>query len=600
MTDARFRLALVAALHVVALACGAGDVGIQPIDCDDLAFVYNVHPRESAVESDLVAVAVNPAAHVVVAVTNEGRLVARADGQPFRVIEHPPAPPLRAVAIVGGPFCDPGVPCWEDVIAVGDAGIVLRSVDSGERWEPVDIGTTADLRGVTFIRRRDHELGAWVRTGIIVGDGVIFRSEDAGETWTAVEGAPVGSLRAIAGNEYVILAVGDDGLALSSSDEGRTWEVLELDTDEDLRTVVLAGKILATTSSGTALQLDDGGERLEARAPLAGFVHMDAIDSYHHPGGLWALYLDGQLGPWPEEAEESDRLVLPSRPIAAASSDRAITLVGEAGSVSVIDPHVEEVDPRCVGTPGRPLVVAGCARTARTVVRDDWVASLAPRTHGLDEARRGRLAEAWARDGALEHASIASFARWILELVACGAPAALVEEAQRALNDEIEHARLCYGLATAYAGRSLGPGPLVSALAPLPAANLSDLAVSTFLEGCVNETIAAVQAGLAAALCVDPEVRRVLARIAADETRHAALAWRALAWALESGRADVRQTIERALDTALARAPDGGVDDAGDRDRGRLSTMDLRAAATETLRAVVVPRARQLLKNVEG
>jgi hypothetical protein len=47
-----------------------------------------------------------------------------------------------------------------------------------------------------------------------------------------------------------------------------------------------------------------------------------------------------------------------------------------------------------------------------------------------------------------------------LELLALGAPAELVEKAHVAALDEIEHARICFALASAYGGERYGPGPL--------------------------------------------------------------------------------------------------------------------------------------------
>ena len=49
----------------------------------------------------------------------------------------------------------------------------------------------------------------------------------------------------------------------------------------------------------------------------------------------------------------------------------------------------------------------------------------------------------------------------------------------------------------------------------------------------MGESIAAVEAGVAAAVCEQPEIRRTLARIAEDERRHAELAWSSLSWLLE-------------------------------------------------------------------
>ena len=46
----------------------------------------------------------------------------------------------------------------------------------------------------------------------------------------------------------------------------------------------------------------------------------------------------------------------------------------------------------------------------------------------LSESTRARLAREWAHIGALEHASVASFARFTLQLMALGAPADLLAE----------------------------------------------------------------------------------------------------------------------------------------------------------------------------
>jgi hypothetical protein len=78
----------------------------------------------------------------------------------------------------------------------------------------------------------------------------------------------------------------------------------------------------------------------------------------------------------------------------------------------------------------------------------------------LDPDTRAALACEWLDDARLEHASVASFARFVLELLALGAPAELVHFAQRALGDEIDHARRCFSLASRYAQEPLGPAAL--------------------------------------------------------------------------------------------------------------------------------------------
>jgi hypothetical protein len=145
----------------------------------------------------------------------------------------------------------------------------------------------------------------------------------------------------------------------------------------------------------------------------------------------------------------------------------------------------------------------------------------------------------------MEHASIASFARFTLQLLALGAPPELVRDAQEAMGDETEHARLAFGLASAFAGRPLGPGPLAIDRA------LDGFDLATLIrEGCVSETVAAIEAREALEQVTDPAVRPVLETIAEDELRHSTLAWRTLGWVVSSGRAD-RELVRAEVLTAL-------------------------------------------------
>jgi hypothetical protein len=153
----------------------------------------------------------------------------------------------------------------------------------------------------------------------------------------------------------------------------------------------------------------------------------------------------------------------------------------------------------------------------------------------------------------MEHASIAAFARFTLELLSLGAPAALLARTHAALGDEIAHAEACFGLASAYAGHPVGPGPLGIRDA-LPAdSSWLDIVRRAFLEACIGETIAAAEAAEALARSEDETVRGVLARIAEDEARHAELGWRFLRWALESADPALRSRTCDALESLLER-----------------------------------------------
>lgn len=122
-----------------------------------------------------------------------------------------------------------------------------------------------------------------------------------------------------------------------------------------------------------------------------------------------------------------------------------------------------------------------------------------------DSAEPGGSEDSTETTVALEHASVAAFARFVLELIAPGAPSELVVSAQQVLGDEIEHARLCFGLASAYAGEALGPGAL-SAQGALDDPSFQGCVARAIHEACVGETLAAAEAIEALARATDPAV----------------------------------------------------------------------------------------------
>ncbi len=181
---------------------------------------------------------------------------------------------------------------------------------------------------------------------------------------------------------------------------------------------------------------------------------------------------------------------------------------------------------------GRPFAVAGEARVAPATRRSDWSARAAVDITSLSAVERAALAAAWTKSGQAEHASVASFARVVLELVALGAPADLVALAQGAGADELRHAELCFGIAAALTGEPVGPGPLE--IGGALRSDVASIVHATVVEGCIGETLSALLALAARDAATDAAVAAALERIAEDEQRHAELAWRTVAWAIES------------------------------------------------------------------
>lgn len=243
---------------------------------------------------------------------------------------------------------------------------------------------------------------------------------------------------------------------------------------------------------------------------------------------------------------------------------------------------------------GRPLVVDGVARVSALRARSDWrLAGGAATAGSVDPVTRAAIARAWIDDARMEHASVASFGRFTLELLAVGAPASLVSAAQRAALDEVRHAQMCFEIAARVGAEEVGPDAMDLGGAGV-ASRLVDVVAAVVREGCVGETIAALLAREAATGTADPMVRAALDRIAEDEARHAELAWRVLRWAIDTGGDDVRAAATRSLDDALssvglpAPAPDG-VDEDAWRRLGRLTCRDARAVATAAIREVILP-----------
>lgn len=253
---------------------------------------------------------------------------------------------------------------------------------------------------------------------------------------------------------------------------------------------------------------------------------------------------------------------------------------------------------------GRPFLIDGRARLASLVPGEGWADRIEPVTSGLDPETRAALSDYWAREALFEHASVASFARFVIQLLAAGAPADLVRSSQRALAEEIDHATVCFGLASSYSGTLVGPSALDVTRALEGEEGPVAIAVAVAREGCITETIAALQVAAARDAATDPAVRAALAVIAAQEMEHALLAWRYLRWALDRGDSALRSAVAAVFKSPEAHAGIGPITVLpGDREamraHGCLPPDERRALAADALARVVVPAARALLTSLD-
>lgn len=111
---------------------------------------------------------------------------------------------------------------------------------------------------------------------------------------------------------------------------------------------------------------------------------------------------------------------------------------------------------------------------------------------------------------------------------------------------------MSFKTASLCAGQLLGPGPLpISAQSITQSLTLQASAVAAALDGCLNETIAALEAGAAADGTIHEALKLVLEETARDEQNHAELAWEYVAWAIATGGRPVREAIKAAAERAM-------------------------------------------------
>ncbi|PRQ08915.1 ferritin-like domain-containing protein [Enhygromyxa salina] len=166
-----------------------------------------------------------------------------------------------------------------------------------------------------------------------------------------------------------------------------------------------------------------------------------------------------------------------------------------------------------------------------------------------DDGHTSPLGRSLAAMAYLEAASVDAFEQLADALVSWGAPKELVERCHDAAADERHHARWFAALAAAHGGRV--PTPTREHDVP----TRLELAEHNAREGCVFETFAALIAGVRARRAPDLRLRRVFARVAADEARHAQLAWDLDEWFQGELDAGAVARVDAARDEALAQLP---------------------------------------------
>jgi hypothetical protein len=353
--------------------------------------------------------------------------------------------------------------------------------------------------------------------------------------------------------------------ALSMSTACKNWRTenvfaRSMTSEYPAGTVLENGHILVVTTKGEALELDHAKGTLEALSGMP--VRAWRVPATETDGNeLEELDPDeiAKVRGWqPIDHPDQTWIEVPAAQVLytrvyATNVGRTAARTGFFGAplalaVLAVIVIATTPAPSC----GRPLRVRGRRCITPVTASTEWIEplELAP----VPDDVRDVLIEIWTEEAQAEHAAVAAFSKLSLELLAVGAPPELVARANRAALQEVHHARLCFGVASAYTGRRLGPAALPQALDG-DTVDLLRIARESLLDGCMREGLAAEIARIGAGTARDPVLARVLRIQANEEAQHAALGWAIVDWCLASGGELMRTHLIAAM--SEARAPRG-------------------------------------------
>ena len=160
---------------------------------------------------------------------------------------------------------------------------------------------------------------------------------------------------------------------------------------------------------------------------------------------------------------------------------------------------------------------------------DEWIQFI---THSSTNYSDVNKYNEWIQKGLAEHASIATFSKFNLELMSIGSPLWLIQLATNAITDEIRHTQIAFDIANTMNHND----ELCNTPNKFPSHKINidgdwnKIALDTAIGGCIGETISALTMEVGFNNIIDEYIYS----IAKDEIRHSALAWTAIKWMIDN------------------------------------------------------------------
>ena len=145
---------------------------------------------------------------------------------------------------------------------------------------------------------------------------------------------------------------------------------------------------------------------------------------------------------------------------------------------------------------------------------------------GSSKTSKQFIVDSWKKAALGEHASVASFAKLVIQLIAIGAPSHLIKSSLEAAQDELYHAKVCLTVANnldSTSPQSFGIMEFGLQEMNIPVDTL-EILKGAIVEGCLGEGFGTKYAEIAANRAPD-KIGNILKKIADDEKRHENFAW---------------------------------------------------------------------------